>query len=76
MIKLQVASYCQNCPGFEPRVTKDETDYSLFDMKSMSFVGPRSCNTTISCEHAARCRGIREYISMEEKKKNDLQRES
>lgn len=73
MIKLQVAGYCQNCPEFEPRVTKDETDYSVYDMKSMSFVGARTCETTITCEHAARCQGIRNHIEREARKKNDLQ---
>jgi hypothetical protein len=64
MISLQVASYCQNCPEFEPRVTKDEQDYTSFDMRSLSY-----CETTITCEHAARCQGIRNYIQREEKKK-------
>lgn len=73
MIKLQVASYCQNCPEFEPRVTKDEQDFTSFDMRSRLYVGQRYCETTITCEHAARCQGIRDYIQKEEKNKNDLQ---
>jgi hypothetical protein len=73
MIKLQVAGYCQNCSEFEPRITKDEQDFTSFDMKSLSYVGVRHCDTIITCEHAARCQGIRNYIQREEKKKNDLQ---
>lgn len=69
MIKLQVAEYCQNCPEFEPRVTKDEQNYSMFDTKSLEFVGPRYCDTTITCEHAARCQTIRGYIQREVEKK-------
>lgn len=72
MIKLQVADYCQNCPEFKPRVTKDEQICTSFDIKSRSHVGVRYCNTTITCEHAARCQTIRGYIQREEKKKNDL----
>lgn len=68
MINLQVASYCQNCPEFEPRVTKDEKDHSLFDSKTMSFVGSRYCDTIITCEHAARCQGIRAFIEKEIRK--------
>lgn len=68
MIKLQVASYCQNCPEFEPRVTKDEQDFTSFDMRSLSYVGVRYCDTIITCEHAARCQTIRDYIQREVKK--------
>lgn len=73
MITLQVASYCQNCPEFEPRVTKEEQDFTSFDIKSQSFAGVRYCNTTITCEHAARCQSISGYIEREVRKKNDLQ---
>lgn len=73
MITLQVAGYCQNCPKFEPRVIKEEQDCTYFDMKSLSDVNVRYCETTITCEHAARCQAIHNYIQMEEKKKNDLQ---
>lgn len=69
MIKLEVAGYCQNCPEFEPEVEKDVQDYSRFDQKTLSFVGPRYCNTTITCEHAARCQTIRGYIQREVEKK-------
>lgn len=65
MIILQVAGYCQNCQEFEPRVTKDGLDCSTFDMRSRSYVGSIICNTTITCEHAARCQSIREYVQKE-----------
>lgn len=75
MIKLQVAGYCQNCPEFKPRVTKDERNLSEYDMRSREFVGPRVCETIITCEYAARCQSISGYIEREVRKKNDLQRE-
>ena len=73
MITLQVAGYCKNCPEFEPRVTKDKTDFTEYDVRSKEFVGGRFCETIITCEHAARCQSIREYIEREARKKNDLQ---
>lgn len=68
MIKLEVAGYCHNCPDFEPRVIKDEQNLTSFDMRSRSYVGVRYCDTTITCEHAARCQTIRDYIQREVKK--------
>lgn len=68
MIKLQIAKYCQNCPEFEPRLTKDEQNLTSFDMRSRSYVDVRCCDTTITCEHAARCQTIRDYIQREVKK--------
>lgn len=69
MIKLQVADYCQNCPEFEPRVTKDERVYEDYSLIEMDIVKHIECNTTITCEHAARCQTIRDYIQREVNKK-------
>lgn len=55
MIKLDVSSYCQNCPYFKVDVTNPTKLYSNYGSE---YYG----DTIIRCENADRCR----YAVMEE----------
>lgn len=57
MIRLNVESYCQNCPDFEANVEK-------FNISS-PFISKHQ--TIIKCEHAARCAEIKRYLEKEDK---------
>lgn len=76
MIKLEVETYCQTCPEFEPDVEKDVEermyyDSFWFDSKTVSI-----CNTIVRCKHRNRCASIHDDIEKkirkeQEKKNND-----
>ena len=54
MIKLEVSSYCQNCPYFEADVTNPTKLYSNYGSE---YYG----DTIIRCENADRC-GYAHYV--------------
>ena len=53
-IKLKVDPYCEQCPDFEPEVTKEELvcDNEVF-----------RTDTYIYCKHRLRCDAILDYLS-------------
>ena len=58
MIKLQVEEYCNDCKEFEACVSKLMYGYS-------------GCLTTITCEHAEKCKVLAEYIKNKGEKSKD-----
>ena len=52
MIKLQIESYCENCPEFE--VEQDTT--------TLNSIGFCEAVHTLSCEHAEKCKNLFNYI--------------
>lgn len=61
MIKLDVKPYCQNCPHFEPEVTKHEDKVTVKDPSTLlifSQITPEiryEYNTIVYCKHRDRC---------------------
>lgn len=61
MIKLDVKPYCQNCPYFEPEVTKREDKVAVKDpitLLRFHEIIPETkyvCDTTVYCKHRDRC---------------------
>lgn len=56
MIKLVVDEYCENCPEFEAHV-------ECIGLKSIGETTARmTCNTTITCEHRAKCQSMKDYL--------------
>lgn len=53
MIELKVEKYCENCPEFEPDISR----FSFINGCGDDFYG-----TTVSCKHKARCAEIAEYM--------------
>lgn len=68
MIALQVESYCQDCPEFEPDVDKKTETYETWS--PMEFVSRNYtlCETIVRCEHRDRCRSIKNRLEIELKK--------
>lgn len=59
MIELNVESYCQNCPEFEPYVTKDDEVRTYADPVDFGAVKEiHFCDTRIYCKHRGRCASI------------------
>ena len=52
-IKLQVESYCQDCPNFDVEVEQTELN---------GFGGTVMRETVIKCENAAQCQRMMEYL--------------
>lgn len=60
MIKLEVETYCQNCPDFDPEVYK----YSYEgDMRHTDDVN----ETVVYCKYKQRCHSIAKYMAMKNK---------
>ena len=58
MISLQIKPYCENCPDFEPDVTKMRT-------------GGLVVQTIINCEHRERCERIHKHIKLNSNRKGE-----
>ena len=67
-IRLSVAPYCEDCPGFEAKVDRDEVEYIAMD-QAVSY----RTETTVSCKYAGRCASIYRFIkkNVDGGKKND-----
>lgn len=69
MIKVVVEKYCHNCPYFEPEIQKCEDIMKIKD--PMTLINHfdimerdrRTCDTTIYCQHRARCETISSNIN-------------
>lgn len=53
MIKLQVESYCQDCPDFKP--SKSTITYHGDDKVV-------KCDTIVECEHKDRCAAVAKFL--------------
>ena len=62
MIKLEVKDYCQNCPGFEPSVTRNE----LYDNAHGGM------ETIIRCKYRGRCESMVRYLKKESNENVEL----
>lgn len=61
MINLKVEAYCNNCPEFDPWRTA--TLYGDED----------AVEVVVQCEHAAKCRAIKNYLEKEEGRHEKMQ---
>lgn len=61
MIRLNVEEYCQECPEFMPWPVRSEYGYANEEYSH--------CDTTIVCEHRARCAIICQQIRKSENEK-------
>lgn len=56
MIKLEIADYCQNCPGFEAEVENPTLIYNA--LGDVDYLG----DTLIRCEHRERCKNVYKQV--------------
>ena len=81
MIKLEVETYCQECPDFEPDVKKDDEtqtfEYSMGFSKGFGLTPDikivHICNTTVMCKHRHKCSCMMERLEERQKEKKDGQ---
>ncbi len=57
MIKLDVESYCECCPDFDPKVEQ----FTYHDGMTNKY---KKCDTTVFCKYKNRCAQIAKYINM------------
>lgn len=74
MIKLEVETYCQTCPEFEPDVEKEVEERMYYDAGWFDGKTVNICNAIVRCKYRNRCASIRndieEKIRKEKEKKN------
>ena len=73
MIRLVVEKYCDNCPEFEAHVEKNIDVLRSFSPDSIRGYYEKSLtNTTITCEHSARCACMMTELTKVKEKKDGI----